>query len=96
MSDKGIALEKMTPYGSREAVIQNMLDAGCSRDTIEHCISCLDCGEKAALLERLEKHRKDLLQKVHEGEKQIGCLDYLVYQIDCCNDDNKNDTEEIV
>lgn len=36
-----------------------------------------------------ENHRKDLLQKVHEGEKQIGCLDYLVYQIDRSRSENE-------
>lgn len=84
MGDKRIGLEKLSEYGSKEAVIQNLKDAGCSRDTIECCIDCLDCGEKAELLKRLENHRKGILYKVHEGEKQIDCLDYLVYQINRC------------
>lgn len=85
MDNKGIKLEELTEYGSKEAIIQNLKDAGCSQDTIECCVACLDCGKKAELLKRLEKHRNSLLRKVHEGEKQIDCLDYLVYQIcRCC------------
>lgn len=42
-------------------------------------------GKKAELLKRLESHRKGLLDKVHEGEKQIDCLDYLVFQIERCS-----------
>ena len=63
------------------AIIQNLKDAGCSQETIDCCITCLDMGQKEELLKRLDKHRKGLLDKVHEGEKQIDCLDYLVFQI---------------
>lgn len=84
MEDKRIDLEKLIEYGSKEAVIQNLKDAGCSRNIIECCITCLDCGKKAELLRRLEDHRNGILHKVHEGEKQIECLDYLVYQIGRC------------
>lgn len=98
MDNKGIKLEELIEYGSKEAIIQNLKDAGCSQDTIECCIACLDCGKKAELLNRLEKHRNGLLHKVHKAklssgkefclwEKQIDCLDYLVYQIDrCCSE----------
>lgn len=84
MDAKKIGLEKMTSYGSKEAVIQNLKDAGCSPDTIECCMSSLDCGKKAELLKQLEDHRETLLHKVHEEEKRIDCLDYLVYQISRC------------
>lgn len=82
--EKRIALEKLIQYGSKQAIIQNLVDAGCNEETIECCIACLDNGKKGELLKRLENHRNGLLQKVHEGEKQIDCLDYLVYQIDRC------------
>lgn len=87
-----IGLENLIEYGSKEAVIQNLIDAGCGQDAIECCIACLENGKKAELLCRLENHRKNLLQKAHQAEilsgngncieeKQIYCLDYLVYQI---------------
>ncbi len=84
MDTKGIGLEKLIEYGSREAVIQNLKDAGCARDIIECCIACMEQGKKNELLRRLEEHRKGLLHKVHEEEKHIDCLDYLVYQIRRC------------
>lgn len=88
MDDKRIRLERLIEYGSKEAIVQNLADAGCGRETIECCIACLDCGEKEELLKRLENHRNGLLHKVHEGEKQIDCLDYLVYQIMRCEEEN--------
>lgn len=84
MADKVIKLEQLIGYGSREAVIQNLKDAGCAPDIIECCIACIEQGKKNELLKRLEEHRTGLLHKVHEEEKQIDCLDYLVYQIMRC------------
>ena len=95
MNDKGIRLERMLQYGSKEAVIQNLEDAGCTTDIVERCITCMEQGKKKELLDRLEEHRAGLLNKVHKTkllsenefcleEKQIDCLDYLVYQIERC------------
>lgn len=84
MGDKGIKFEKLPLYGSKEAVIQNLEDAGCAPDTIECCIACMEQGKKKELLKRLEEHRTGLLNKVHEEEKHIDCLDYLVYQLRNC------------
>ncbi len=81
MKDEGIKLERLIEYGSKEAVIQNLKDAGCAPDIIECCIACMEQGKKKELLKRLEGHRKGLLHKVHEEERHIDCLDYLVYQI---------------
>lgn len=49
MDDKEIMLEKLIEYGSKEAVVQNLEDAGCAPETIECCIACMDCGKKAEL-----------------------------------------------
>ncbi len=87
MKAKGIQLEQLIAYGSREAVIQNLKDAGCAQDIIECCIACMEQGKKKELLKRLEDHRTGLLHKVHEEEKHIDCLDYLVYQIRRCESD---------
>ncbi len=95
MDAKGIALERLIAYGSKEAVIQNLKDAGCTQDIIESCMVCMEQGKKTELMMRLEEHRKGLLHKVHKAkllsengfcleEKQIDCLDYLVYQVRRC------------
>lgn len=85
MEGAEIKLEELIAYGSRAAIIQNLKDAGCSQETIDGCLACLNKGQKKELLKRLEQHRKGLLDKVHEGEKQIDCLDYLVFQIGRCS-----------
>lgn len=78
-------LEELIAHGSKEAIIENLKDAGCNQETIDCCFACLDSGQKKELLKRLEKHRKGLLDQVHKGQKQIDCLDYLVFQIERCS-----------
>ncbi len=95
MENRGIRLERLVAYGSKEAVIQNLKDAGCAPDIIEYCLACMEQGKVNELQKTLEKCRKSLLHKVHKAkrlsqnqfcleEKQIDCLDYLVYQIRRC------------
>lgn len=66
---------------SREAVIQNLKDAGCSQDIMKDFLLYFDGNRKKEQLALLEKHRDDLLNMIHKEEKKISCLDYLVYQI---------------
>lgn len=61
---------------------QNLLDAGCSADTVQRCMDLAGKQERGELLRVLSCHRRELLNSVHEGEKRIDCLDYLVYQIE--------------
>lgn len=78
-------LEELIAYGSKAAIIQNLKNAGCSQETIDCCLTCLDKGQEKEVLKRLEKHRKGLLDKVHKGQEQIDRLDYLVFQIGRCS-----------
>lgn len=74
-------MEHMIGYDSKEDVVQNLIDAGCSPDTIQCFMDHFDKGDWKYQLSLLEEHRKSILCKVHEEEKQIDCLDYLVYRI---------------
>ena len=87
-AQKGVNYMKDDP---RDDLIQNLEDAGCSHKVVEEFLSC--GGEKKAQdqLKVLSNHRKKLLDNVHKCEKQIGCLDYLVYKLqkDKENNDDK-------
>ena len=74
-------LEQSICYGSRQAVMQNLIDAGCSKDMIDDLMKQLAEDDMESLLQMFEKHRACLLSMVHQKEKQIDCVDYLVYQI---------------
>lgn len=62
-------------------VYQNLLDAGCDEQTTEKCMDFVKNGEYQKLLPILSGFRVNLLESVHSGQKQIDCLDYLLYKI---------------
>lgn len=62
-------------------VYQNLIDAGCDEATTNQCMLLLQAGKKSDMLPILSKHRTTLLDSVHKGQKQIDCLDYLIYSI---------------
>lgn len=66
----------------QERTIQNMKDAGCSEDTISRFLLCYQAGDIKGELKVLSNHRQTLLDKIHKEQKEIDCLDYLVYQIE--------------
>ena len=66
----------------QEHIVLNMKDAGCSEDTIQRFLLCYQADDIKGELKVLSNHRQALLDEVHKGQKEIDCLDYLVYQIE--------------
>ena len=71
----------MQNHLSSQTIRQNLLDAGCHTKMIEQFLSYQQNGDLEHQLSLLSSHRQKLLDKVHFQEKQIDCLDYLVYQL---------------
>ena len=61
---------------------ENLKDAGCGPDMICRCEVLAQGEKKAELMRALSLHRKALLDTVHENERRIDYLDYLIYQIE--------------
>lgn len=66
---------------SEEDIIQNLRDAGCSEKDIASYLECVKSGREPESFQLLKKQRSRLLDTVHEEQKKIDCLDYLVYQM---------------
>ena len=66
---------------NRDELIQNLRDAGCGEETVISFLGFIENGECAKAQKLLTRHRKELLDGIHEGERKIGCLDYLVFQM---------------
>lgn len=71
----------MSLYGGEEDMIQNLKDAGCPRDFIMDFMAKFTKGKKHEELRLLAAHRRNLLDTLHQAEKRIDCLDYLVYRL---------------
>lgn len=61
---------------------QNLVDAGCGPDVVRQCMVLIQEQDQAELMRVLSRHRRALLDALHQSEKQIDCLDYLVYQME--------------
>lgn len=64
-----------------EDLILNLKAAGFEAEMIEQYIACWKDGKVREQLTLLSVKRESLLEHVHQQERQIDCLDYLVYQI---------------
>ena len=71
----------MDPLVSREAVTQNLVDAGCDPPLIDEVWRLLQAGREREGLALLAKHRRRLLDCCHAEQRKLDCLDYLVFQL---------------
>ena len=60
---------------------QNLIDAGCREDLIKTCMELAKANRWKRILPLLSRQRTNLLDAVRDGQKQIDCLDFLVYTI---------------
>ena len=60
---------------------QNLIDAGCDQELVSQCVRLAQEKKSGELMLLLSRHRRALLDTLHRSEKQIDCLDYLIYQI---------------
>lgn len=68
-------------YQNTEELTQNLIDAGCSNDTIKSFLSCLLNGDKAESLCRLQEQRSELLDEIHKDKSCIELLDELILKL---------------
>ena len=73
----------MPEASDKQAILrENLKDAGCDPDMIRNCEILAQSKKQGELMRVLSQHRRALLDAVHENERRIDCLDYLVYQLE--------------
>ncbi len=65
----------------KEALIQNLQDAGCNQNLIKEFFDLLEKKEIDQILILLNKYRRSVLDTLHKNQKEIDILDYLIYDI---------------
>lgn len=65
----------------KEALVQNLQDAGCNEKIIKEFFELLDKKDTEKIMILLEKYRSSILSAIHENQKEIDILDYLIYDI---------------
>lgn len=66
-------------------LFENLQDAGCGTELVQKCMELAQERKQAELVRLLSHHKKALLNSMHGCQKNIDCLDYLLYRI------NKNE-----
>lgn len=64
-----------------EKIIKNMKDAGCNDACIQEFLKKYESGSKKQWDRVLSQHRKELLDRMHEEQRKIDCLDYLSFRL---------------
>ncbi|HIX91121.1 MAG TPA: hypothetical protein H9845_09570 [Candidatus Agathobaculum pullicola] len=67
---------------AEQDLILNLKAAGFDGTLLQEFLGCWKAGKIIEQLQLLSQKRAELLDQVHKEEKQINCLDYLVYQIE--------------
>lgn len=65
----------------KSTVSQIFSDAGCSRTAVCEIESLQNNGKKREAIILLTAHRKKLLEKLHIKQRNLTCLDYLIYTL---------------
>ena len=65
----------------KEALIQNLQDAGCNQKLIDKFFSLLDQKQFDQIFILLRKYRNTLLDNIHKQQKEIDILDYLIVNL---------------
>ena len=73
-----------------EEIIQNLKDAGCKKDIIDCFMNLCEEKKHENQIKLLTKQRQSLLNGIHESEKKIHCIDYLIWKLNKENNCNKN------
>lgn len=66
---------------NEESIMRNLIDAGCQTETAAAIMENFRENKIAEGLKLLAAHRRLLLDNLHREQKQIDCLDYLVYKM---------------
>ena len=63
-----------------EKILINMKDAGCRGEDIRKAKQIYDLGDMDALIRCFRKCRCDLMDELHESQRKVDCLDFLIRQ----------------
>lgn len=66
---------------NKNIIFQNLEDAGCNALIIEEFFKFYAVNNHKEILKILNNHKKELLNNLHAAQKQIDCLDFLIFSL---------------
>jgi len=67
---------------ARAILLDNLRDAGCDEGLIRRFLALMADGREKAALALLVPHRRTLLDRCHEDQRRLDCLDHLIYRME--------------
>jgi hypothetical protein len=67
---------------TREEIYQNLLDAGYTKATADRFMTYVNSGDLESQRHNLAMKRTKILEKLHQENRHLECLDYLLYELE--------------
>ena len=61
-------------------MLNNLSDAGCGQEELEHAAQLYETGDAEALLRHFRKCRSRRMDELHEVQRKVDRLDFLIRQ----------------
>ena len=66
--------------GNEKTVRCNLLDAGCNDESAAFVNQLVQAGRLSDALHEMKVIRCDLMDELHQSQRRVDCLDYLIRQ----------------
>ena len=63
-----------------EKILTNLSDAGCGSEELLKAERLYEAGDTEALVRYFRKCRCSRMEELHESQRKVDCLDYLIRQ----------------
>ena len=63
-----------------EKILTNLRDAGCGSGEVEKAKQLYESGDTIAVLRYFRKCRCSRMEELHESQRKVDCLDFLIRQ----------------
>ena len=63
-----------------EKILTNLSDAGCGSEELQKAKQLYEAGDTEALIRYFRKCRCNRMDELHESQRKVDCLDYLIRQ----------------
>lgn len=63
-----------------ENILTNLSDAGCGDEEVKKARQLYEAGDKEALIRYFRKCRCSRMEELHESQRKVDCLDFLIRQ----------------
>ena len=63
-----------------EKILTNLSDAGCGSVELQKAKQLYEAGDTEALIRFFRKCRCSRMEELHESQRKVDCLDYLIRQ----------------